>query len=85
MADDEAVGALPANAGGFKGHPLVNSGKEIEVGDSTDGSMAGGETGVGLGGASTFSVAKDGKDEDECRASARRASSSGKKELEVET
>ena len=84
LVDDETAVELSVNAGELNGDTSVDSGRGIEVGDSTDGSVAETGTVVGSGEGSTSPMIIDGKNKDERRASARRASSSSKQELEDE-
>ena len=84
LVDDETAVELSVNEGELNGDTSVDSGRGIEVGDSTDGSVAETGTVVGSGEGSTSPMIIDGKNKDERRASARRASSSSKQELEDE-
>lgn len=83
--DDEVTVTPPANVGEPKRDPVGDSGRGTEAGDWTGVSTKGEGSGIGSGGTLMSPIAIDGKDEDECRASARRASSSGKQKLEAET
>jgi hypothetical protein len=78
LVDGETAVELSTDAGEWNGDTSVDSGRGIEVGDSTDGSVAETGTVVGSSEVSASPMIIDGKNKDERRASARRASSSSK-------
>lgn len=76
LADNENAVELSASAGELKGDTSGDSGRGIEMGRLRDGSVT--ETVTVVGSDEGSSIMIDGKDRGECRASARRASSSCK-------
>lgn len=78
LVNDETTVELSTDAGELNGDISVDSGRGIEVGDSADGSVTGTGIVVESSECSMSPMLIECKDEGECRASARRASSSSK-------